>query len=220
MQSSPSSDPEPIELAQSMTRRRCWPRGGARWRSRRAAVEALAGPDRRRFAAACRLCLACKGRVVVTGMGKSGHIARKIAATLASTGTPAFFLHPAEAGHGDLGMITRTDVVLAISNSGETPELVMLLPHLKRLAVPLIVMAGKTDSTLGRAANGRDRRQRGRGGLPARISRRPPAPPPRSPWATRWRSHCWKPADSPSRTSRAPIRAAASGGSCCCTSRT
>src|SRR5689334_24627010 len=105
------------------------------------------------FAHACRICLACQGRVVVTGMGKSGHVAGKIAATLASTGTPAFFLHPAEAGHGDLGMITRTDVVLALSNSGETPELVVLLPHLKRLAVPLIVMAGKMDSTLGRAAN-------------------------------------------------------------------
>lgn len=104
------------------------------------------------FATACRVCLACEGRVVVTGMGKSGHIARKIAATLASTGTPAFFLHPAEAGHGDLGMITRTDVVVAISNSGETPELVLLLPHLKRLAVPLIVLVGKVDSTLGRAS--------------------------------------------------------------------
>jgi arabinose-5-phosphate isomerase len=85
-------------------------------------------------------------------MGKSGHVARKIAATFASTGTPAFFLHPAEAGHGDLGMITRSDVVVATSNSGETPELVLLLPHLKRLAVPLIVLAGKLDSTLGRAA--------------------------------------------------------------------
>jgi arabinose-5-phosphate isomerase len=104
------------------------------------------------FANACRVCLACEGRVVVTGMGKSGHIARKIAATLASTGTPAFFLHPAEAGHGDLGMITRSDVVVAISNSGETPELVLLLPHLKRLAVPLIVLVGKVDSTLGRAS--------------------------------------------------------------------
>jgi len=91
--------------------------------------------------------------VVVTGMGKSGHIARKIAATFASTGTPAFFLHPAEAGHGDLGMITRTDVVVALSNSGETPELVLLLPHLKRLAVPLIVLVGKVDSTLGRASS-------------------------------------------------------------------
>lgn len=116
------------------------------------AVAALAprlGPD---FAGACRICLACEGRVVVTGMGKSGHVARKIAATFASTGTPAFFLHPAEAGHGDLGMITRSDVVVALSNSGETPELVLLLPHLKRLAIPMIVLAGKLDSTLGRAS--------------------------------------------------------------------
>ncbi|MGH8265848.1 MAG: KpsF/GutQ family sugar-phosphate isomerase [Steroidobacteraceae bacterium] len=105
------------------------------------------------FAAACRICLQCHGRVVVTGMGKSGHIAGKIAATLASTGTPAFFLHPAEAGHGDLGMITRSDAVLALSNSGETPEVVLLLPHLARLAVPLMVMTGKADSTLGSAAN-------------------------------------------------------------------
>src|ERR1700680_4498186 len=117
------------------------------------ALEALLGLLNESFVAACRVCLACEGRVVVTGMGKSGHIARKIAATLASTGTPAFFLHPAEAGHGDLGMITRSDVVVAISNSGETPELVLLLPHLKRLAVPLIVLVGKTDSTLGRAAS-------------------------------------------------------------------
>jgi len=116
------------------------------------AVAALAPRLDGGFATACRICLACEGRVVVTGMGKSGHIAGKIAATFASTGTPAFFLHPAEAGHGDLGMITRTDVVVAISNSGETPELVLLLPHLKRLAVPLIVLVGKVDSTLGRAA--------------------------------------------------------------------
>lgn len=116
------------------------------------AVAALAPRLDGSFATACRICLACAGRVVVTGMGKSGHIARKIAATFASTGTPAFFLHPAEAGHGDLGMITRTDVVVAISNSGETPELVLLLPHLKRLAVPLIVLVGKADSTLGRAS--------------------------------------------------------------------
>jgi arabinose-5-phosphate isomerase len=116
------------------------------------AVEALLARLDGRFAAACQVCLDCQGRVVVTGMGKSGHIARKIAATLASTGTPAFFLHPAEASHGDLGMITRGDALLALSNSGETPELLLLLPHLARLAVPLIVMAGKTDSTLGRAA--------------------------------------------------------------------
>lgn len=116
------------------------------------AVEALVERLDDRFVAACRVCLECQGRVVVSGMGKSGHVARKVAATLASTGTPAFFLHPAEAGHGDLGMITRTDAVLALSNSGETPELLLLLPHLKRLAVPLIVMVGKADSTLGRAA--------------------------------------------------------------------
>ena len=117
------------------------------------AVKALLPKIDSRFARACRLCLACDGRVVVTGMGKSGHIARKIAATLASTGTPAFFLHPAEAGHGDLGMITRTDVVLALSNSGETPEVVFLLPHLKRLGVPLIVMTGGLTSTLAKAAS-------------------------------------------------------------------
>jgi arabinose-5-phosphate isomerase len=116
------------------------------------AVEALLARLDGRFAAACAVCLACEGRIVVTGMGKSGHIARKVAATLASTGTPAFFLHPAEASHGDLGMITRTDAVLALSNSGETPELLLLLPHLKRLGVPLIVMLGRTDSTLARAA--------------------------------------------------------------------
>jgi arabinose-5-phosphate isomerase len=117
------------------------------------ALDGLAPRLDGRFAAACRICLACQGRVVVTGMGKSGHVAGKIAATLASTGTPAFFLHPAEAGHGDLGMITRTDVVLALSNSGETPELVLLLPHLKRLGVPLVVLVGKSESTLARAAS-------------------------------------------------------------------
>jgi arabinose-5-phosphate isomerase len=116
-------------------------------------LEALAPRLNPAFAQACRICLECRGRVVVTGMGKSGHIAGKIAATLASTGTPAFFLHPAEAGHGDLGMITRADALLALSNSGETPELVVLLPHLKRLAVPLMVLTGRRDSTLARAAS-------------------------------------------------------------------
>ena len=116
------------------------------------AVQALLARLDGRFAAACRLCLNCQGRVVVTGIGKSGHVARKVAATLASTGSPAFFLHPAEASHGDLGVITRTDVVLALSNSGETPEVLLLLPHLARLGVPLIAMVGKSDSTLGRAA--------------------------------------------------------------------
>jgi arabinose-5-phosphate isomerase len=105
------------------------------------------------FAAACRTCLACRGRVVVTGMGKSGHIAHKIAATLASTGTPAFFLHPGEASHGDIGMLTRGDALLALSNSGETPEVLTLLPPLKRLAIPLIAMTGNAASTLARAAD-------------------------------------------------------------------
>ena len=105
------------------------------------------------FAAACRLVLASKGRVVATGMGKSGHIARKIAATLASTGTPAFFVHPGEAGHGDLGMITDADVVLALSYSGESDEVLTLLPVLKRQGNALIAMTGKPQSTLARAAD-------------------------------------------------------------------
>src|SRR5665213_2656166 len=94
------------------------------------------------FAAACRICLSCSGRVVVTGMGKSGHMGRKIAATLSSTGTPAFFLHPGEAGHGDIGMMTRGDVLLALSNSGESAEILALLPYLKRVALPLIALTG------------------------------------------------------------------------------
>jgi len=116
------------------------------------AVSALVPRLDAAFARACRLCLDCKGRVIVTGMGKSGHIAGKIAATLSSTGTPAFFLHPAEASHGDIGVITRQDVLLAISNSGETAEIVTLVPHIRRLGVALITMTGNQDSTLARAA--------------------------------------------------------------------
>src|SRR5699024_9686246 len=104
------------------------------------------------FERACHLVLSCHGRVIVTGMGKSGHIAGKIAATLASTGTPAFFVHPGEASHGDLGMITRGDVVLALSNSGETAEVTALLPLLKRLGTPLISITGRPTSTLARHA--------------------------------------------------------------------
>ncbi len=104
------------------------------------------------FSAACRLILECRGRVVCTGMGKSGHVARKIAATLASTGTPAFFVHPGEAGHGDLGMITDADVVLALSYSGESDEILTLLPVLKRQGNPLIAMTGRERSTLAREA--------------------------------------------------------------------
>ncbi len=105
------------------------------------------------FNKSVELCLACKGRVVVTGMGKSGHIGGKLAATLASTGTPSFFVHPGEASHGDLGMITRADVVIAISYSGETAEVLTILPLIKRLGVPLIGMSGKPNSTLARASN-------------------------------------------------------------------
>ncbi len=104
------------------------------------------------FVSACQLVLECRGRVVVLGMGKSGHIAHKIAATLASTGTPSFFVHPGEAGHGDLGMITRDDVVIALSNSGETGEIITLLPVIKRLDIPLIALTGNLASTLGKAA--------------------------------------------------------------------
>ena len=104
------------------------------------------------FDKACRMLLACAGRVVVSGMGKSGHVGRKIAATLASTGTPSFFLHPAEASHGDLGMLTKGDVVLAISYSGETVELLTILPLIKRMDAPLIAMTGNPHSTLAREA--------------------------------------------------------------------
>ena len=121
--------------------------------SEQAGIAALNKRLNAQFAAACRVLLACEGRVIVSGMGKSGHIAGKIAATLASTGTPAFFLHPAEAGHGDLGMITRPDLLLALSNSGETAEILLLLPHVKRLGVPLIVLTGRLDSSLARAAD-------------------------------------------------------------------
>ncbi|HBB20895.1 MAG TPA: D-arabinose 5-phosphate isomerase, partial [Pseudomonas sp.] len=102
------------------------------------AVEQLNARIDASFVQACELILACKGRVVVVGMGKSGHIGRKIAATLASTGTAAFFVHPAEASHGDMGMITPDDVVLALSNSGTTSEIVTLLPLIKRLGITLI----------------------------------------------------------------------------------
>lgn len=105
------------------------------------------------FERACELILNCQGRVVVTGMGKSGHIGNKIASTLASTGTPAFFVHPGEASHGDMGMITGQDVVIALSNSGESNEVITLIPLIKRLGARLIGMTGKPDSTLGRASD-------------------------------------------------------------------
>jgi arabinose-5-phosphate isomerase len=115
-----------------------------------ASVSALISRLDAGFAQACHYLLHCRGRIVVIGMGKSGHIGNKLAATLASTGSPAFFVHPGEASHGDLGMITKDDVVLALSNSGETGELLVILPLLKRLGVPLIAMTGKSQSTLAR----------------------------------------------------------------------
>jgi arabinose-5-phosphate isomerase len=105
------------------------------------------------FVAAVALILNCRGRVVVSGIGKSGHIARKLAATLASTGTPAFFVHPAEASHGDLGMITSDDVVLMLSNSGETDELVLLTPHLKRQGASIVALTGNEASSLAQSAD-------------------------------------------------------------------
>jgi arabinose-5-phosphate isomerase len=105
------------------------------------------------FARACRICLMCRGRIVVMGMGKSGHIGGKIAATLASTGTPAFFVHAGEASHGDIGMITREDVLLALSNSGETEEILKIVPVIKRLGVPLIALTGNAGSTLAHSSS-------------------------------------------------------------------
>lgn len=117
------------------------------------AVAALKSRINSYFVTACKYMLACTGRIVILGMGKSGHIGAKIAATLASTGTPAFFVHPGEASHGDLGMITEKDVVLALSNSGETEEICVLLPLIKRLGIPLIALTSEPQSTLGKAAD-------------------------------------------------------------------
>jgi len=126
--------------------------GQAVIRTEAAAVSALIARVDDAFVRACRYMLACQGRIVVLGMGKSGHVGSKIAATLASTGTPAFFVHPGEASHGDLGMITPKDVVLALSNSGETGELLTILPLIKRLGVPLIALTGRSGSTLAKSA--------------------------------------------------------------------
>ncbi len=113
-------------------------------------LKARLGDD---FVAACRLCMETDGRVVVTGMGKSGHVSNKIAATLASTGTPAFFMHPAEASHGDLGMITPQDLLLAVSLSGETAEVITILPGVKRMGAKLLAMTGNPNSTIAQAAD-------------------------------------------------------------------
>lgn len=116
------------------------------------AINALLPRIDQKFSRACQYLLACEGRIIVIGMGKSGHIGKKIAATFASTGSPAFFVHPGEANHGDVGMITPKDVVLALSNSGETAEILSLLPFIKRIDIPLIAMTGRLTSTLAKAA--------------------------------------------------------------------
>ena len=118
-----------------------------------AAVASLEERIGAEFNAACELLLQVQGRIIVTGMGKSGHIACKIAATLASTGSPAFFVHPGEASHGDMGMITSEDAVIALSNSGAVPEVLALLPHLKRLGIPLVSMTGNAQSALGQSSD-------------------------------------------------------------------
>ena len=129
----------------------------------------LTGQQAVSFSKAIDLLLNCKGRIVVSGIGKSGHIARKIAATFASTGSPAFFVHPAEASHGDLGMIETRDTVLAISNSGESDELAIILPVLKRLGVPIVAMTGQAQSALAHHADCRADRHASRDdGVPCR----------------------------------------------------
>ena len=117
------------------------------------AITALSARLGEPFVVAVDMMLNCRGRIVVSGIGKSGHIGRKLAATLASTGTPAFFVHPADASHGDLGMITADDIVLMLSNSGETDELVALTPHLKREGARLISLTGNEQSSLAQAAD-------------------------------------------------------------------
>jgi arabinose-5-phosphate isomerase len=140
----PSEFPDPSTLAAS---------GRRVFKTEAGALEAVGARLDGAFSEACRRILACSGRVVCTGMGKSGHVARKIAATLASTGTPAFYMHPGEAGHGDLGMVTDADLVLAVSYSGESDEILMLLPVLKRQGNVLLAMTGRPGSTLARAAD-------------------------------------------------------------------
>ena len=151
------------------------------------------------FVQAVQCILECKARVIITGMGKSGHVGRKIAASLASTGTPSFFMHPAEAFHGDLGMVTADDVVIAISNSGESTEVVNILPVVKRIGAKIIAMSGRRESALGRNADFF---------IDISVERRPVLwdwhllPVPRQPWPwvmpLQW--HCWRPETLPDRT--------------------
>jgi arabinose-5-phosphate isomerase len=142
-----------VQMKTSFDSTRIVARGRAVLTTEAEAINALVPRLATEFATACQFILDCKGRLIVSGMGKSGHIGNKLAATFASTGTPAFFVHPGEASHGDIGMLTAQDVVLAISYSGETDELITILPVIKRLGVPLIGMTGRADSTLARASS-------------------------------------------------------------------
>jgi len=166
------------------------------------AVRALIERVDSRFAAAVELIARRKGRVVVSGMGKSGHIARKVASTLASTGTPAYFVHPAEASHGDLGMIENGDVFIAISYSGTSEELLQIVPQIKRRGAKLIAITGKPDSALAREADVHLDAAVAQEACPHNLARRP-----RSRWATRSPWRCSTCAASPQPTLRAPTRA-------------
>ncbi len=181
----------------------------------RQALEAVADRLGEAFQQACQAILASRGRVVATGMGKSGHIARKIAATLASTGTPAFYVHPGEAGHGDLGMITEDDVVLALSYSGESDELLMLLPVLKRQGNLLISMTGRPQSSLATAADIHLDVS-----VPAEACPLALAPTSSTTASMRWPWPCSTHAASPPTISPARTRPAASAAACCFTSPT
>ena len=199
---------------------RCSSLAGRRSATEAQAVSALVPRLDHSFVRACRLCLECKGRVVVTGMGKSGHVGSKIAATLASTGTPAFFLHPAEASHGDIGMITRQDVVLAISNSGETAEIATLVPHIRRLGIAAHYLHRQRGFDAGTRRDRQRRCQRSGRSVPAQ----PRADGEHHGHARDGRCDRGRAAQVSrlhrSRTSRAPIPAEAWDGACCCMSRT
>jgi arabinose-5-phosphate isomerase len=169
------------------------------------------GPE---FVRALELLLLCKGKVVLTGMGKSGLVCRKIAATLASTGTPAFFLHPGEGGHGDLGMLSRGDALIAVSYSGEAAEVMLVLPSVKRLGIPVIAFSGNPRSSLARAADVCLSIEVAEEACPLGLAPTP-APPPPWRWATPWRWRFSICGDSPPRTSPSSTPEGCwDGGSC------
>lgn len=173
----------------------------------------LSNSENDEFARAAALLLGCSGRVVVSGMGKSGHIARKIAATLASTGTPALFVHPGEAAHGDLGMVTNADAFIAISNSGESEELMAILPVIKRLGAKLISMTGRPESSLARLADVHLNVAVAKEACPLNLA--PTASTTATlAWGMHWQSPCWMPGDFVRKISPGLTPAAHSGEGC------